>query len=257
MTKQQIISVVAFLLLFLVLFFAFDTKSKNKVAPSNSGSLDNTSVDITNELNSAKSKLSQDSLMVINNFESNLVAASTDSLKSEVFKKISGWWYRQKEYALAGYYAEKVAEIEKVDYAWAIAGTTFSVGAKSDNESTRKYCIEKSKKAFENAISLSPNNIAHKVNLALCFADNPPTDNPMKGIQMLLELSKEYPDENIVQITLARLAVKTGQYEKAINRLLKILEKTPDDANANCLLVEIYSNQGDNDKAMAYQKKCK
>ena len=54
MTKQQIISVVAFLLLFLVLFFAFDTKSKNKVAPSNSGSLDNTSVDITNELNSAK-----------------------------------------------------------------------------------------------------------------------------------------------------------------------------------------------------------
>ena len=180
-----------------------------------------------------------------------------NSLKSEVFKKISGWWYRQKEYALAGYYAEKVAEIEKVDYAWAIAGTTFSVGAKSDNESTRKYCIEKSKKAFENAISLSPNNIAHKVNLALCFADNPPTDNPMKGIQMLLELSKEYPDENIVQITLARLAVKTGQYEKAINRLLKILEKTPDDANANCLLAEIYSNQGDNDKAMAYQKKCK
>jgi predicted Zn-dependent protease len=74
---------------------------------------------------------------------------------------------------------------------------------------------------------------------------------------MLLELSKEYPDENIVQITLARLAVKTGQYEKAINRLLKILEKTPDDANANCLLAEIYSNQGDNDKAMAYQKKCK
>lgn len=256
MTRQQLITVFSFLSLFLLLYFVFDTKPKNKQKLDRTNTVNN-NVDIDVELKNAKSKLIQDSLIVINNLESELISSNNDTAKTEILKKISGWWYRQKNFALAGLYAEKVAEIENNDVAWAIAATTFAEGTGSTDDQTKKFCIDKSRSSFEKAVALAPNNIAHKVNLALSFADNPPADNPMKGIQMLLELGKENPDESIVQLTLAKLAIKTGQYDKATARLQKLLDKNPNDNNANCLLFEIYSIQGNLEKAEDYHKKCK
>ena len=256
MTRQQGGSIIFFVLLFAVLFFVFDTKPKDVRVLEGATSLNAGGAEITKALSGTKSKLPKDSLLLINSLESDLLAVAEDTAKAELLKKMSGWWYQKAEYYLAGYYAEKVAELEKTDRAWAIAATTYTAGSSSGTEDQINSCREKAIKSFENAISIAPQNVAHRVNLALCYADHPPADNPMKGIQMLLELSKESPDDVLVQITLAKLAIKTGQYEKATARLNKLLEKNPDVKSANCLLSEIYMQTGDQAKAELYSKKC-
>ncbi|MBK7605446.1 MAG: hypothetical protein IPI15_18140 [Saprospiraceae bacterium] len=66
----------------------------------------------------------------------------------------------------------------------------------------------KSSKAPESAISLDPKETNHRVNLATIYAESPPKDNPMKGIMMLLDMSKSEPENITVMNTLGELATK-------------------------------------------------
>ena len=123
----------------------------------------------------------------------------------------------------------KVAELENTEQAWSIAGTTMTLGLKNaDQEKIKKFCSKNAIKAFENAISMDPENVQHRTNLAICYAEYPSQDNPMQGIMMLLDLNKKHPDNVGVLITLARFGMQTGQFEKVQGRLQKVLSLEPD-----------------------------
>src|SRR5690606_5723955 len=102
----------------------------------------------------------------------------------------------------------------------------------------------------------NPSNLQHQVNLALVYTENPPSENPMKGILMLVNLNKQEPENVMVLNQLGRLAIKTGQFEKAIERLSKAIELEPDNLASNCLLAKAYQGTGDQAKASKYQTQC-
>jgi uncharacterized protein HemY len=95
--------------------------------------------------------------------------------------------------------------------------------------------------AFEKAISLEPEVIDHRINQALCYIEVPEEGQPMKGIQMLAGLATNYPESAAPPYQLARLAVKTGQYERAQTRIEQALKLEPKDQRIACLAVEIYT----------------
>ena len=73
---------------------------------------------------------------------------------------------------------------------------------------------------------------------------------------MLIELNKQYP-ENVPLLTqLGRLAIKTGQFDKAVQRLEQALSLEPDNPTANCLIVKAYEGAGDEPKAAEFRPKC-
>ena len=119
----------------------------------------------------------------------------------------------------------------------------------------RDFCTQRAVSAFQNAISLNPTKLENKINLALCYTENPPQDNPMKGILLLRDLDKENPDNIAVNLQLARLAIKTGQLDRAIVRLETVLTKEPNNKKAICLLADAYSGS-QNAKAAEMMKKC-
>jgi uncharacterized protein HemY len=90
----------------------------------------------------------------------------------------------------------------------------------------------------------------------LIYAENPPQDNPMKGILMLLDLNKKFPENVGVLVNLGRLGLKTAQFEKAAQRLEKVIVLEPDNRSANCLLIEAYEGLGQKEKVLFYQNKC-
>ena len=124
-----------------------------------------------------------------------------------------------------------------------------------DNENLRTFAAANARKAFENALSLNPTDIAHKINLALAFVDG--GDNPMKGIGMLTELTKEHPNNPTIFMTLGKLAMRTGQYDKAVGRFEKVLELDKKNTVAHCLLADAYENLQQHDKAQPHIKFCK
>lgn len=185
------------------------------------------------------------------------VESSQDSVR--LLKKLSGAWYRAGVPSVAGHYAESVAEQTNTAEAWSIAGTTFASGLKRQELSDKElsFMAEHARQAFENAISLEPQNVNHRVNLAVTYVQRPPEEQPMKGISILLELSEKYPESAAVAFQLGRFGMQTGQYEKAVQRLEKVVSLEPNRREAYCLLSEAYRKLGNIEQADEAEKKCK
>jgi tetratricopeptide (TPR) repeat protein len=194
----------------------------------------------------------------IHGFEKMLQTASSNEEKAEVYKQLSGAWYRQNRPGIAGHYAEQVAEMLPSDTTWGLAATTYTLCLRNDSLSAkqRDFCTERAIPAYENAISLAPEISTHKINLALHYADNSPADNPMRGIRMLLDLNKENPDDVAVLVQLGRLALQTNQNDKALARLQRAVDLQPDNRNANCLLAEAARRTGDQQLAETSESAC-
>lgn len=257
MNKSQWILISAAVVLFAVLYFGFDTKPSKQKEIEKERATAFTSTDINSLLVDAKSGLPAQATASLAALESDLEKAPADSAKAESYKQLSSLWYQLEKPAIAGYYAEKVAEIVRDEAAWSIAGTTFSLCLQREQEDKIKsFCTEHAVQALEKAASLNPGNIQHKVNLALVYAENPPKDTPMKGILMLVDLNKQFPDDVLVLTQLGRLAIKTGQFDRAVQRLSRAVELAPDNQQAACLLAQAYEGMGDAAKAAEFKSKC-
>lgn len=256
MTRLQWGSICAALALIVLLFFGFDTKSSVQKDLLETQQLAGTKIEISEIEKAAKESLAVAELKTIQVLEHSLEISSPEAEERvELLKQLSSKWYQNRYPFIAGHYAEKVAELIPSGTSWGIAGTTYLAGITSIDPAVKSGSFHGAIRALENAISLDPDTSRHRVNLALAYTENPPPDNPMQGIQMLLALNERNPKDIVVLNTLARLAVKTGQFEKAIERLLQALAVDEDNLSANCLLADVFSTTKDS-RAENQRNKC-
>ncbi len=254
---MQWISIFGAIGLFMLLYFGLDSKPKNIEALEKTRTLsaEKTSAGVLIKL--AKESLEPSDVSSLELMEQEFVVAVGDSSKSAIGKRLSGRWYELKKPAIAGHFAMQVAELENSEDAWSIAGTTFALCLKrSKDDAEKDFCTKRAIQSFENAISLNPSENAHKLNLALVYVDNPPEDQPMKGIQILLGMNRENPENVTVIKALARLGIQTGQMDKALDRLIKAKGLAPDDKEIDCLLVKVYEANQQNELALKAAQKC-
>lgn len=251
LNKGQWISIALFAGLFLILYFGFDTSSKEQKALVKSRAQNLEIINVNRLINDAKSRLPGAVYSKILSLEEELAAAENDSLKLYCLEQLASLWYKESQPLISGHYAKLLAERNQDDaQSWAISGTTFAIAAKQlDDENELKYAVQESRKAFESALSIDTEDISSRINLALSYVDFPIQDNPMKGILMLLELNKQYPENTQVLLQLGRLALGTNQYDKAVERLTKVLQLQPENKEAHCLLADVYTRMGDQQKA--------
>lgn len=258
MTRAQYALIAGSIALFAALYFGFDTKTDLQRATETSRSITGEVTSAENLAAEAKSKLKPEQAAQIADLEGKLQNAAVEADKVALLKQLSGAWYRLGELPLAGAVAEEVALIENADTAWSVAGALFFSALKTVSDPVqRAYCGDHAVKAFENAASLHPDHVEHRVNLALVYAENPPPDNPMKAVLMLRDLERQYPDQAAVYNALGRLAIKTGQWQKAVERLEKSWSLDPKNPNTPCLLAEAYKGAGDTAKSATFAKRCK
>ena len=258
MNKVQLITLAGAFFLFIGLYWGTGTKPKERKSVEKSRTLVAESIDIDELLRDAKKELTPEAGSEVALVESKYAASNSDTAKATVLKNLAHIWYDQHRIELSGHYAQKVAEIEGTEKAWFIAAATFREAAqKAANDKIRQFCSNRSLKAYESTLSLNPTSVPNKLNLAICYADNPPADNPMKGILMLRELNEQAPENVAVINTLGRLAIKTGQFDKAVARLEKAISLEPNNPISICLLAEAYENSNETAKAAEFAKKCK
>ncbi len=257
MSKLQLITLSAAVLLLLVLMFAFDTKPDKQAAVEQTRALRAESTDISSLLKTAKEDLPEREATSILLMEQALDQAANDSIRVANLEQLSRKWFDLGHPEISGHFAEVLAETSNTEEAWSIAGTTYAIGVqRATSAKVKTYCNGRAVQAFENAISINPQETAHKLNLALCYTEFPPKDNPMKGILMLIDLNKKYPDDTAVLSNLGRLAIQTGQFEKAVQRLERVVNLEPNNTRAYCLLVEAYRGLGNTVQVEAMKAKC-
>jgi tetratricopeptide (TPR) repeat protein len=256
-SKSQSILVVAVIALFCFIYFGMSTIPKEQKAAIMSRATNIEATGIQNIVASAKKALSKDQLNIIEALQTEYHDAKSDDDKIERAKSMASKWYEFEVPIVSGYFAEEIAKKKNTKEAWSIAGTTYQIGMKSSNEEKEVlFAKGRAVKAFENAISLSDNNINDKINLALIYVDNPDT-SPMQGIQMLLKLNENNPENVQVMNQLARLALRTNQTKKAVQRLEKALSLEPENNNSICLIAQAYAQAGNESKSKEFQDKCK
>jgi tetratricopeptide (TPR) repeat protein len=257
MNKKQIIILLGGILIFGVLYFGFDKVPPKQKALEKSGALNVESTSLTNLIKDALPQLDNQKKSVIEAMNLDLNASDADTLKKiEILKSLSGTWYEFGFPEISGIYAEDIAKMDKSAESWSITGTTFALCVKNnEKENVRDFCSKRAVKAFENAISIQPDVVEHRINLAICYVDNPLQDNPMQGILMLRDLSEKYPENVSVLNQLARLALQTNQIEKAIQRLESAIAIEPENKNTICLLATAYKSAGDA-RAQEFEEKC-
>ena len=257
MSRQQIILVSIFVASFFGMYFGCDYVPKNHKKSGESEKVSESRSGEEKMIEQARTALSPEQRSGLAVLEQLLQTASSDTAKTSVLKKLSGEWYRMKNSAISGIYARMVAEMEPSEKAWVIAGSMFQDGyQQSEQDELRQYCTTNAISAFEKAVEYNPESVENQISLALCYTDNPPQDNPMKGILMLRELDSKYPANPKVLFQLASLAMRTNQFDKAIARLEQILAVQPGNSSAICLLADAYKGAGKNDKASLFAKKC-
>lgn len=258
MNKPQYIALSAALALFCLLYFGFDTLPAGQKQVEQSRSIQATGISIETLVDDARAHLDEQQSARLQEIEKQISVAKTDPERIALLKQLSGFWYAAGHPEIAGSVAEQVAELEQTDEAWSVAGATF-YGALAGQQNTRvrEYCASHAVLAFESAISLNPGKVEHRVNVALVYAENPSSDDPMKAVKLLRELETQHPDQPSVYNALGRLAIKTGQWERAIQRLEKARSLDPENPNTVCLLAKAYAGIGNSDKAAEFEVLCK
>jgi tetratricopeptide (TPR) repeat protein len=257
MSRLQIIIVSLGVLLLAVLYFGVRTSplSQKEVESSRAESVSKAS--INDIINQAKSDLTEAERNQVGALESELDIAGNDSTRLDIFKNLSSLWYSKRNFATSGFYAEEVAQIDKSDSAWSIAGINYALCfTNTKNERIHGYCYEKALTAFENAASIAPDSMVYKENLAYCYTQNEDFEQVMKGVMIYRGILEQDSTNVKVLLALGKMSVeRSGDYGKAVGRLESAIRLAPNNLEANLLLAQTYVGLNRKSEAKKYYQK--
>ncbi|MGB4774687.1 MAG: tetratricopeptide repeat protein [Daejeonella sp.] len=200
----------------------------------------------------AKETLNANLVQQIADLENNLKTAS-QSEKLGIQKQLAQKWDDVNAPIPAAFYYELIAEAEQNYQNWLKAGDRFTEAYKNAQDSlTQPALIEKAINAYQKALDLEANSLDAKIGLGVAYVNG--TSNPMQGIQLLLAVVKENPNNVKANMSLGLFSMKSGQYEKAISRFKTVISQNQD-PEAWFYLASSHENLGNKEEAIiAYLK---
>lgn len=187
---------------------------------------------------------------------SNLEKALKNSSGDEAIalqKQLAQKWDDVNQPAAAAFSYEAIAEAEKTYKAWLLAGDKFTDGYQNYRDTTATAgLLNKAINAYNKALALEPKSLDAQTGLGVAYVTG--TQNPMQGIQLLLGVVKEEPKNLKANMNLGMFSMKSGQFQKAIERFKTVIEVNPT-PEAWFYLGTSYENLAMKSEAiLAYQK---
>ena len=165
-------------------------------------------------------------------------------------------WTKTGNIIVAGKYFADAAEINKDVKTWEEAATRFFIGFPNAADTLAKmYAVQEAIKSYEQLRKLDSTNMDYPVQEAVCYIDG--QGQVMPGVLLLKGVEKKDPDNKDMNLILGRLAVVSGQYDKAVARLEKLITMDPNNAEAYFHLAEAYRALGRKDEAIKTLEHCK
>lgn len=260
MKKQHIILVGGALVLFvLIFFFAGTSEAPKSVTNSNSEAGESPASGVLTTdvlLNEAKKTLNPTQLQYVTQLENAVVRGDVKEQKQQVYRQLAHFWGDSVHvHGLELYYHAEAAKLDNSE-----KSTTFAAHLlldelmMEDNPRIQQWLALQAKELFERALEINPANDSSIVGLGACYMFGNVSDNPMEGILKVRKVAEEHPDNLYAQMILGLGGVKSGQYDKAIERFLIIAKKQPENLEAMFHLAEAYEQKGDKVNAVKWYK---
>jgi outer membrane protein len=165
-------------------------------------------------------------------------------------------WDALQKPAIAAHYFEERAKKDQEEKSWLNAAYRYFDAFQSTTDSAgRAGFAQQAIACYENVIRINPANLDAKTDLGVCYAEG--TSNPMQGIMMLRDVVKENPEHENAQFNLGVLSMRSGQYEKAVERFQKVLAINPQRKDMHLMTGRAYMLAGNNAKAAESFEKLK
>ena len=253
MKKAQWIAIIAGLILFSILYIFVPRTNKKELASTSEAAV-NQGVSAKSLIDGAKTSLTADQKIALLSIENQLNTNSkiADSIKT--YKALAQFWAKEAQRIEPYlYYTYSAALLENTE-----KSLTFAAQQLVDNftnpdapPALQNWMASNAKVLLEKALVINPINDSAKINLGACYLFGNISDNPMQGILKVKEVVDKNPHNDYGQLILALGGKKSGQYEKAIERFLIVLNDQPNNIEAMVNLAECYELT--NQKAIAIQ----
>ena len=186
-----------------------------------------------------------------------LFQEARDSQDSAAVEALIAFYEEKQQYNFAAYYHSLKAEITPLASNWEVAGDRqISVSSNAAYDvAFNEMLYEEALISYQKAIDLDSSNLELQVKLGSAIVDRSP--QPMQGITLLLGVIEQDSMHINGNLALGKFGIISGQYDKAVIRLEKVLSLQPENAEALFLSGEAYSNLGMNEKAISCFSKCK
>ncbi len=171
------------------------------------------------------------------------------------WKDVAEFWEKSKELNLAARYYKTAAFLENTEKSVTFAGNLLlALMVRTEEPAVRMWQSQEAIACFTKALDLNPGNLDTKIALATCYTDG--TGETMKGVTLLREVTAKDSLNVPANLQLGKMALQSGQLDKAVRRLELILEQDPKNSEAMYFLAEAYKGLGQKEKAISLFERC-
>lgn len=248
MLKNRIILVVVSALLIVGLFLL------PKVVVNNNDQLTSTATDSADQAADPHTSAPEGLVKHIAHMRGEYVASSEKQKKAIFADSLATLYAKTSRFDSAGVFAEEAASFFNTEESWFKAGDSYyQAYTFALNANKQGNLGEKSREQFKKVLEINPRNLEAKTKMAMTYLSSA----PMQGVAMLKEVIEADPKNELALFNMGMLSIQSGQDDKAINWLTKLVEVNPAHTQGTLLLGLAYMNTGNKKKAKEQFEKVK
>ncbi|MBL0357641.1 MAG: tetratricopeptide repeat protein [Chitinophagaceae bacterium] len=260
MKKQQFILSASGILLLLTLWFFGKTVANkdNQPAPEIAGKKSAIAFNIEEYLKSSKQKLTISQTNYVSEIENSISRGDVKTQQEKAYYQLASFWSDSlHNHELYVYYISKASMLVNSEKNLTFAARQILAEFRNEPDAAKRgWKAEQAIGLIQKAIELNPDNDSLKVDLGSCYVFGKgmagDAQETMKGIQQLLQVVKKDSMNMQAQLVLGIGGVVSSQYEKAVERLQKVISNEPGNAEAVSWLAEAYAGKGDKENAVKW-----
>jgi tetratricopeptide (TPR) repeat protein len=263
--KQQIILVAAGASLLVILYFFGNTvpAPKKPAAINEQGNSAENAIDFPQILQASKSRLSPQQQAFVSQLESRVVRGDVKEQQLHVDQELARFWRDSVQQAFLpyAYYTAQAAKLESSEKSLTFAAQLFFYNLRfQEDPALKTWMANQAKELFERVLQINPANDSAKIGLGGSYIFGGTAGNPqevMQGIQQILEVVRRDSSNMYAQFILGLGGIESGQLDKAIDRLTKVVRHEPENLDAVLTLADACERKGDKPAAIGWYQQAR
>lgn len=257
MKKNQYITILIALVVTLGLFLWGKTVNPNKqkqaAATANKDEHEH-AINFNDILKKAKERLSVSQSTYVTGLENSISRGNVKEQQIFAYKQLANFWKDSvRIFEPYAFYTAEAAKLENSEKSLTFAAQLFVDNLFDEQEpAMQNWLASNGKDLLEKALAINPNNDSSKIGLGACYVLGNISNNPMEGILPVREIATKNPNNIYAQWVLGLGGKKSGQYQKAAERFLIIVQKEPQNLMAMLHLAECYDLANDKPNAIKW-----
>jgi tetratricopeptide (TPR) repeat protein len=261
---QLILAGAGFLLLIIIYFFG-ETNPPQSLTPLPALATAGTTTQLSSDdvIASFKSQLTPLQLSRVNSLEHSVVRGDVKNQQITAFGRLAEFWKDSVRdgFLPYAYYLAETAKLENSEKKLTFAAQLFLDNLRGqENQGIKNWMANDARELFEKALRLDPDNDSSKIGLGACYIFGSSANSPqevMQGIQQVLAVARRDSTNMYAQFVLGLGGEISGQFDKAIERLSKVVQHEPGNVEAILTLAEINEKQGNKKAAIKWYENAK